>query len=92
MRINNDCVHDILQTIEEKSTYKIPFKFYGQKSKYENLSKYDGDMLSYHLRYLLMANLVYSPDGVNGDSNGEFHLDLTPQGHNFLNPNLPSSS
>lgn len=90
MHVNNDCVRDILQTIEENSTYKIPFKFYGQKSKYETLSKYDGDMLSYHLRYLLMANLVYSPDGVDGDSNGKFHLDLTPQGHKFLNPDLPS--
>lgn len=92
MRIDNDCVCDILQTIEKVSTHKEPFKFFGEKSKYENLSKYGGDMLSYHLRYLLMANLVYSPDGVSGDSTGEFHLDLTPQGHKFLNPDLPSIS
>lgn len=84
MRIDDECVRDILLTIEKVSTYKEPFKFFGEKNKYEPLQKYDGGKISYHLRYLLMSNLIYSPDEHTGKSKDEFYVDLTPDGHKFI--------
>jgi len=85
MQINNECVRDLLLTIEKVTTYKCTFDFYGVKSKYETLSDYEGDMLSYHIRYLLMSDILFAPDEIHNEKPGEFHVDLTPKGHEFLN-------
>lgn len=85
MKIDNDCVRDLLLTIEKVTNYKSPFDYYGVKSKYETLSSHEGDKLSYHLRYLIMADILFTPDGFHGKKPGEFHVDLTPKGHEFLN-------
>lgn len=80
MRIDNECVRDILLTIEEHSTFENPCYMMGYKKRFPLLEKYDGDKLSYHLRYARMKNLIFTPKGKQNDS-----VDLTPEGHDYLN-------
>lgn len=80
MRIDNDCVRDILLTIEEYSTFEKPCYMVGYKKKYPLLEKYDGDKFAYHLRYIRQKKFIFSPDDKNEDS-----VDLSAEGHDFLN-------
>lgn len=80
MRIDFDCVRDILLTIEEKSTFKNPFYTIGFQGNCPLLEKYDNDKFLYHLRYARMKGLVFTPQGKQ-----EASVDLTPQGHDYLN-------
>lgn len=80
MRIDNDCVRDILLTIEEHSTFETPCYIMGYKKKYPLLEKYDSDKFSYHLRYAKMKGLIFTPDGKRDEN-----VDLTPDGHDYLN-------
>ncbi len=80
MRIDNDCVRDILFTIEETSNFKESCYMIGAFNRYPKLEKYNepGKIL-YHVRYLAMKNMIYLPDKKISDS-----YDLTPDGHEFL--------
>lgn len=83
MKIDKSCVLNILSAIEEKSTYKRPFRMTNIAENYPALKDYEMDKLNYHLRYLLMKELVYHP---NRDD--DLGYDLTPSGHDFLNQSL----
>lgn len=79
MRIDNECVRDILFVIEENSNSKESCYMLGARKRYTKLEKYDVDKLAYHLRYLKMKGLVFNP---NEDFKDGF--DLSPSGHEFL--------
>ncbi|WP_123053126.1 DUF2513 domain-containing protein [Clostridium sp. JN-1] len=58
MRLNNDCIRDILLYIEEHTTDEYPFVSVSDlKSK---LQKYSSDVINYHVRQIDQANLVNS--------------------------------
>lgn len=78
MRINNECVRDILFTIEDKSTYEHTCRM-TSIDRYPALTKYKIDELNYHLRYLKMKELLFNPNDYD-----EFGYDLTPAGHEFI--------
>lgn len=78
MVIDNDCIRDIMFTIEEKSSFEHPCRM-TSISRYPALKKYEVDKLNYHLRYLLMKELLFMP---NKDDKTEY--DLTPAGHEFI--------
>ncbi len=79
MRIDNECVRDILFTVEEIATFEASFLSKRCKS-YPRLEKYTEDMLLYHIRYLEMKSFIYTPDKKINNA-----FDLTPEGHDFLN-------
>lgn len=79
MIINNECIRDIMFTIEGESSFKCPCRMIGILKKYPNLAVYGDDMLEYHLRYLKMKELIFNPS--NNDAYG---YDLTPAGHEFI--------
>lgn len=81
MHIDNDCIRDILFTVEENATFKKPFRTEKCCSKYPALSKYDMDIIEYHFRYLKMNKILYVP---NPPHHVYDHYDLTPEGHEFL--------
>lgn len=81
MRLNHDCIRDILLYVEENITYDI------ESVDVENLiskfsSKYDKDTINYHIRQIGNASLVekvfYSEDSP------KFISDLTWEGHEYI--------
>lgn len=80
MRIDNECVRDILFTIEETSTFEIACRMI-ETDKYPRLKKYDIDKIDYHIRYLKLKGLIFNPDPhpLSADN-----YDLMPDGHEFL--------
>lgn len=78
MVINNDCIRDIMFTIEEKSSFEYPCRM-TSISRYPALAKYEIDTLNYHLRYLLMKEMIFRPN-----QNDDLGYDLTPAGHEFI--------
>lgn len=79
MIINNECVRDVMFTIEKASSFEHPCRMIGIKNKYPHLLEYSEDELAYHLRYLKMKELIYNPN-----KRDEFGYDLTPAGHEFI--------
>lgn len=98
MRLNLDCVRDILFCVEDntglrKSCHFVDSglekaaMFVGSATEtpdYEQklLKKYDNDTLIYHLNYCVEADLLAEAEG-----NGLYNIvisDLTPRGHEFL--------
>ncbi len=83
MRLNLDCIRDLLFTIEELSTPNS-FITSTRLSELENLSKYSYDEIIYHLRqldwdgYIVTSNKNKSLDGIF------FVIDLSPIGHEFI--------
>lgn len=80
MKIDNECVRDILFTIEEYAAFEKPFYINGYKGKNLKISDYNPDKIAYHLRYLKMKGLIYMPNPSPSPDN----YDLTPEGHEFL--------
>jgi len=81
MKLNPDCIRDILLTVEENVTLKrairIPFG-----NTYLLLEKYPHDVVSYHIRQCQLSGLLYN---VRPSTGGSFYIDdLSPAGHDFL--------
>lgn len=79
MRIDNECVRDILFTIEENSTFELPCCISDECNDYPKLEKYEYGQLAYHLRYLEMKGLIFVPNSLLINC-----YDLMPNGHEFL--------
>ena len=79
MRIDNECIRDILFVIEENSTACSSCYISEKSVEYFRLSGYDIDKLQYHLRYLRMKGLIFNPDEKACSS-----YDPSPDGHEFL--------
>lgn len=80
MRIDNECVRDILFTIEETSTFETACRMI-ETDKYPRLKKYDIDKIDYHIRYLKLKGLIFNPDPHPSATD---NYDLMPDGHEFL--------
>ena len=78
MVINNDCVRDIMFTIEEESSFEHPCRM-TSINRYPLLVKYEIDVLKYHLRYLTMKEFLFMPN-----KDDDLGYDLTPAGHEFI--------
>lgn len=86
MRIDNDCVRDILLAVEENTTYQTAMYFrLGFRTNVDRLKQYTSDKLMYHVRYLFLANYLYNPDNTGNSVERNCFVDLTPNGHEFLN-------
>lgn len=79
MRIDNDCIRDILFVIEENSTSEQACYMDEFETSYPRLANYNNDKLKYHIRYLLMKGLIFRPDERTVNL-----YDLLPDGHEFL--------
>jgi len=82
MRLNPDCIRDLLMTIEETTTYYNLFSYDPENNCHERLKEYSEDEILYHLRqcnetgFLLKCSFTLS---------GSCHvIDLTPMVHQFL--------
>lgn len=78
MRLNPDCIRDIILFIEENTDSR---KGVNAKQLIESYPNYTEDVLEYHVNYLKDAYLI---QGVSKYMGGGYSIrDLTPQGHEF---------
>ena len=82
MKLNPDCVRDILLTIESETDYNSGINFEPKKSEFPLLAKYSPNELFYHLRQCDLSAFFYKST-VYLDAT--YHVrDLTPYAHEFL--------
>lgn len=82
MKLNPDCIRDILLSVEDICDANHYFD-YGQDSENEFIKDYDSNTLYYHFRQADLSGLLF---GANFDMAGNFYCtDLSPEGHKFLN-------
>lgn len=89
MRLNPDCIRDILLTVEENTDINSSFVYFNDKfpcneqhNDCELLSKYDTEEVLYHIRQCELSDLIVATKWYKDDSCKI--KDLSPQGHNFL--------
>lgn len=81
MKLNPDCIRDILLIIESLSNN---INFIYSRQLIENLPQYDPVEILYHVRQMEMSNLIIIP--LNSFSlDGSYLIkDLTPSGHQLI--------
>ena len=82
MKLNLDCVRDILLDIEDTTNINRSWK-YDSKLPSKRLSSYDCFEIAYQARYCMDAGLI-SGFSIGGNSESVYALDLTPKGHDFI--------
>lgn len=83
MKLNPDCIRDILLTVEEHSTVgKNVVIVPNQCTEYIRLKKYQPAEIAYHLRQCCLNGLFYN---AVADLDCTYTIqDLSPKGHEFL--------
>ena len=82
MKLDIDCVRDILLTVEENTGYNEYMTVSEMSINYDLLKKYDGNKVMYHIIQSAKANLI---DAEQVDLAGNIMIkDLTPYGHKFI--------
>lgn len=82
MKLDIDCVRDILLTVEENTGYNEYMTVSEMSINYDLLKKYDSDKVMYHIIQSSKANLI---DAEQIDLAGNIMIkDLTPYGHKFI--------
>ena len=82
MKLNPDCIRDVLMDIEENTTINTSWKYDSLNSP-KRLLDYDRFEIAYHARYCYEANLIKG-FSIGGNSETIYAMDLTPKGHEFL--------
>ncbi|WP_217077715.1 DUF2513 domain-containing protein [Clostridium baratii] len=81
MRLNPDCVRDILFTVEDNTGFCNPMR-YDANSEYEILKSYSSQEILYHIKQCELSGLLTKVSWfLNGDC---LIYDLSPYGHEFL--------
>ncbi|NFL75523.1 DUF2513 domain-containing protein [Clostridium sporogenes] len=79
MRLNPDCIRDILLTVEESTGFNSTMYY---PDDYELLSKYSNNEVLYHIKQCELSELITEVSWFI-DSACAIH-DLSPEGHKFL--------
>ena len=90
MRLNPDCIRDILLSVEEVTAVNVLFEYNWDERGGTRLGRYDHDEIRYHIRQCEMAELITGYQEWNGGEYIKIH-DLNPAGHEFL-ANIRSDS
>lgn len=81
MKLNPDCIRDILITIEDNTGFG-KYMSYNLNSTYDLLQKYTFDEVRYHINQCELSNLITK---VHKYLDGSCLIqDLSPSGHQFL--------
>lgn len=82
MKLNPNCVRDILIAVEEHSDFHTPTEYH-KETPFKRLSGYPHEEIIYHIRQCEESDLINGVHYYSGGNNIDI-LDLTPQGHEFL--------
>lgn len=90
MKLNPDCIRDILFEIEDVTTFDNCFEYYPESHPESGrLSEHSVDEIVYHIRQCDLHGLLYRTDS---DMQGNVSvMDLSPAGHDFI-ANIRSES
>ena len=80
MRLNPDCIRDILLTIEEKTGFPAIIE-YPNDMQVSRLNNYSEEEIFYHLSQCEQSNLI---NGLDFHTDGCIIYGLTPSGHHFI--------
>ncbi|WOY88151.1 DUF2513 domain-containing protein [Ligilactobacillus murinus] len=81
MRLNPDCIRDVLIVVEDNSSFSklVTLEDFSNSDIFQ---KYDMETISYHIRQAKESGLLLGATFYLG---GEFTIqDLSPEGHKFL--------
>ncbi|MDD7333864.1 MAG: DUF2513 domain-containing protein [Lachnospiraceae bacterium] len=82
MKLNPNCVRDILIAVETNTGYNTYFDYPSEIEKAPSLSNYSDDEIRYHI---LQCEKAYLIEIRSTDLCGNYAIsDLTPKGHEFL--------
>lgn len=81
MKLNPDCIRDLLLTVEENTDFSRMMNFPSDKN-YELLNKYDNEEVFYHIKQSELSGLLTKVDWFLGCTC--MIRDLSPKGHEFL--------
>lgn len=83
MKLNNDCVRDILMTVEDNCDFEKAFTYDKSEPIPKRLKSYSHDEIIYHIRQCKMSNLITVSKFYNSGATVIIN-DLTPSGHQYL--------
>lgn len=83
MKLNPDCIRDILLSIEETTDYYTRFEYVPGTSIHGRIQKYSHDEIIYHIHQCRLSGLVFRCE-INGNGGYITIEDLSPSGHEFL--------
>jgi len=83
MKLNPDCIRDILLAVEKECSYNHAYEYEKDSVNSEFLTNYTHDEIVYHIRQCSKSGLI---DSLNSYDGGDNILigDLSPEGHEFL--------
>lgn len=85
LKLNNECVRDILLEIESRQNVLFENFSYDQLQKFDSFSKYGHDQFFYCLYRLREANYIdFNNRIINSEINALFVSKITWSGHQFL--------
>lgn len=82
MRLNPDCIRDILLTVEDNISFGTYMRFDSEHKDYPLLTKYESDYVMYHIQQCELSGLLTRVSWFMGP--GCLIYDLSPEGHEFL--------
>lgn len=82
MRLDYDCIRDILFTVEETTALDTPCFINQDYQEYDRLKKYDFSVLAYHVHQCALSEL-FTYSEFDGKWNCKIS-DLSPKGHEFI--------
>lgn len=83
MKLNPNCIRDILIAVEENTGYHIYLDYPTERDKCPSLSNYEDDEIRYHIYQCYKSGLIEFAGKEDLDGNIPIN-DLTPAGHSFL--------
>lgn len=83
MKINPDCIRDILLEVEKNSSFHSFYEYTPKSLSSDSyLAKYDADTVLYHIRQCDLCGYLFNTNWQIFEYVGI--EDLTPEGHEFL--------
>ena len=83
MRLNPDCVRDILLTVEDYTDFTKAIEYKKDQKQFKLLNKYSHNEIVYHISQCNRSGLI---DDVEYFDDGDYIIigDLSPKGHEFI--------
>lgn len=83
MKLNPDCVRDILLSVEDNSDFDHETTYKLADMKLSRLSNYSHEEITYHILQCELSEFIYDVSYMDGGIHIDIR-DLTPAGHDFL--------